>query len=544
MKKISLSILLSIVASSLIFGQKSIQEEVNAHLKDLPFASFSITVPTFKDKVYNIKDAGAIGDGITKCTEAINSTIKKCSAEGGGMVLVPAGLWLTGPITMASNVNLHLEAGAIVLFSADVEDYDLVFSSSGKARMPSLINGSGLENVAITGKGIFDGNGDHWRPIKKQKRTEKEWKKLAKEGGEFSKDGKMWFPRKGTQKAIDMKKALGSKLTKEQWEEVRFTLRSYTLNVEKTKNMLVEGITLMNSPHITNMLRGIDGLVMKDVKVLNEWWYQNADGLDISRCKNVLMYDCTVNTGDDGICMKSSLGGKAQDPNTFLLENIVIKDCKVYHGHGGFVIGSNTDGGMRNIYVKNLTCSLTDVGVRFKSDITRGGKVTDIFIEDVFMADIKEAAISFNLTYKDRAAIPADADASQYLVPDFNGINFKNIYCYGAKEAIVLGGVDKTLNVKNVSFENMILQSKKGVEAYASENITFDNVQIKNESGYPFYMKKVKNISFKNIKNVNEGVYAKILEPEVKNITIENSAIKASQIEMLNGAATSELKIK
>ncbi len=542
MKRIYLSIVLSILSLSVIFGQ-SIQDEVNAHLKNLPFETFSITVPTFPNKTFNIKDKGAIGNGVFKNTAIINSTIQECSKAGGGVVLVPPGIYVTGPITMASNVNLHISEGATILFSGDIEDYPLVESGSGKFRMPSLINGSGFENVAITGTGIINGNGDKWRPIKHEKRNEKQWKALDKKGGEFSADGKFWYPRRGTEAAIKLKKSLNqSDMTPAQWEEIRLTMRSYTLNVEKVKNMLVEGITMMNSPHITNMLREIDGLVMKDVKVLNEWWYQNADGLDISRCNNVLLYNCTVNTGDDGICMKSSGG----EPGKALLENIVIKDCKVYHGHGGFVIGSNTDGGMNNIYVKNLTCSLTDVGLRFKSDVGRGGKVSNVFIEDVFMTDMHREAITFNLTYKDRGAITTkDFSESTAKVPAIDGIHFKNIYCYGAKEACVIGGVDKNLNIKNLTFENMIIQASQGVKAYYSEGITFDNVDIVTDAQPAFYLKNVKGFTFKNMKGVPEtGAFIKVLGPETKGIVVENSPIKAAQVEMINDAPASELKIK
>lgn len=529
MKQISILATSLLLLGNLAFSQKITQQEVDQQLTDLPFESFKITLPTFSNQTYNIADFGAVGDGITKNTQIFNSVIQKCSGAGGGQVIVPPGIFLTGPITMASHVNLHLEAGAIILFSGDLEDYPLQYSSSGKASMPSLINGSGLEDVAITGNGIINGNGDKWRPVKKEKRTEKQWKDLIKSGGEISTDGKLWFPRKGTQAAIDLKKTLkSSKMTQADWEKVRFTLRSYMLNIENTTNMLVEGVTLMNSPHITNMLRGINGLVMHNVKVLNEWWYQNADGLDISRCHNVLLYDCTVNTGDDGICMKSS----GKNDGSFGLENIVIKDCKIFHGHGGFVIGSNTDGGMNNIYVKNLTCSLTDVGLRFKSDVTRGGKVTNIFIEDVFMTDLLGEAIYFNLNYKDNAAIPVHANTDTFLAPDFNGIHFKNIYCYSAEQACVIGGIDSKLNVKNVSFENVLIQAKKGFEAIESEGILLDNVQIIPTEGPVFLLKHIIDFNFKNMKAVT-GKSVRVVGNKTKDIHIESSKMSMDNFEFI-----------
>jgi len=532
MKLVQALIVILFVAGS-VSAQQITQQDVDQQLKDLPFESFQIKSPVFPDRIFNLADRGAVGDGVFKNTEIINVTIQACSEAGGGRVVVPEGIYLTGPITMASNVNLHLEAGAVLLFSADDEDNPLSFSSNGKASLPPLINGSDLENVAITGSGVINGNGDKWRPVKKEKRTESQWKTLIKSGGELSSDGKLWFPRKGTQAAIDLMKSMkSSKMTEADWEKVRYTLRPYTLSLENTKNMLVEGITLMNSPHITNMLRGINGLVMHQVKVLNEWWYQNADGLDISRCRNVLMLDCTVNTGDDGICMKSS----GREEGSYRLENIVIKDCKVYHGHGGFVIGSNTDGGMNNIYVKNLTCSLTDVGLRFKSDVTRGGRVGNIFIEDAYLVNLQGEAISFNLNYKDNAAIPVNADASEFLSPDFNGIHFKNIYCYGAEKAAVIGGVNADLHVANVSFENMLMQTDEGFEATQTRGLSFNNVTIVPKKGQAYLLENTQDVSFKSMKAAT-GVTVQVKGSESRGLKFESSEMSLKNVAFSDGAS-------
>lgn len=515
-----------------------IQKEVNDRLQNLPFASFSITVPTFPSAVYNIKDAGAVGDGVTINTAAINNTIKKCSEAGGGTVLIPAGLWKTGPITMMSNVNLHLEAGAEVDFSSDPKDNTLIIKGN-KMENVARINGTGLKNIAITGQGIFNGDGSSWRPIKHEKQTEKQWKKLK--GGEMSPDGKMWYPVKGTMQAFESVKSLSS-ISDADAEKYRSAAkRPYLICIEKSQNMLVEGVTFMNSPHITNMLRNIDGLVMKDVKVLNEWWFQNADGLDISVCRNVLMYDCTVNTGDDGICMKSSknsAGGRQ-----FGMENVVIKDCKVYHAHGGFVIGSNTDGGMNNIYVNNCLFNWSDTGIRVKSGKGRGGRVQNIFVKDIYMKDIAEDAIVFELTYEDKAVEGTAKDANKSLVPDFDGFSFKNIYCNGAKGAINIGGT-ADLNVKNLTFENMIMNTNSGVTMFRTENATFDNVQFNSKLKPSVTMNKAANITFKNIPGTISGVYAKILNPETKNIKFEGGKVKAENVEVLNGAEQSQVKLQ
>jgi polygalacturonase len=526
MKKIFLS--LALLLSSLVtFGQEITQAEVDKQLSDLPFASFSIKVPTFKNKVYNITDAGAVGNGLVKCTEAINSTIKKCSDEGGGVVQIPAGLWLTGPITMQSNVNLNLAEGAIVIFSSDLNDYPLVDTGNGKYNIPDLINGRDLENVAVTGKGVFNGNGQDWRMVKKEKVNEKQWKAFIKTG-EVSEDGKMYYPRKGF---IAGEKLQASKkqadLTRADYDVIKPSLRPYMMAIANSKNVLIEGVTLTNSPKFAAYLRGMDGMVLHDVKVQNEWWYQNADGLDVSASKNVLYYKCTVNTGDDGLCLKSGNSKNGE----FMMENIVMRDCKVFHAHGGFVIGSNTDGKMRNIFVDNCSFIGTEIGIRVKSGTGRGGKVTNVFCQNIYMKDIIEEAVLFELDYEDKGAVKLkDMKIEDAKVPDFDGFSIKNVYCDGAKTAISIGGNDY-MNVKNVLFQNVIIKANDGVKSSMSSGITFDNVNIISK-GQPYRLSNASNITFKNIKDVPSGSYIKILGEKTQNIKIENSSIKKEQVEL------------
>ncbi|MDX5417815.1 MAG: glycoside hydrolase family 28 protein, partial [Hymenobacteraceae bacterium] len=153
--------------------------------------------PTFGNYSVSITDFGAVSDGLTKNTAAFEKAIADVGAKGGGKVIVPRGMWLTGPIVLKSNINLHVEDGALVLFSKDFDDYPLVktsFEGLNTYRCQSPISGINLENVAITGKGVFDGNGDAWRPVKKGKMTDAQWKTLLKSGGVLSEDGKIWYP--------------------------------------------------------------------------------------------------------------------------------------------------------------------------------------------------------------------------------------------------------------------------------------------------------------------------------------------------------------
>ena len=528
MKKSFLLLGLFGVMFSSLYAQFPTQQEVNERLQNLPFASPEITVPGFPDRTFNIAERGAVGNGIFKNTDIINNTIIECSKAGGGKVVIPRGVWLTGPITMQSHVNLHLQAGALVVFSDDINDYKL--TGSNFSNIESQINGSNLENVAITGRGVFNGNGDRWRPVKKEKVNDKQWKALIKTG-EVAADGKTWYPRVGTIAAIDLKQNTPSAelKTREANERVKLTMRPYLLNVENLKNMVVEGVTLQNSAHIANMLRRIDGLVMKDVKVLNQWWSQNADGLDISACRNVLLYDCSVNTGDDGICMKST---RSSNQSEFGLENIVIRDCKVFRGHGGFVIGSNTDGGMNNIFVSNCTFNWTQTGLRFKSGIGRGGRVQNIFIEDIFMKDIENEAVIFEVEYSDSGAITA-ADHSEAAdkVPDFNGVTMKNIVCESAGKAISIKG-EKNVLVRNIAIENAVIQAETGASLSFADGITLDNVKILVNSGVTYVLNQTSSFRLKNLADAVSGDFMVLMGDRTNNILLKNTGIKAENVKI------------
>lgn len=513
------------------------QQEVNTRLQNLPFPSFSIKVPSFPDKTYLITDFGAVGNGSTICTKAINSAITKCSAEGGGVVIIPAGLFITGRIEMKSNVNLHLEAGAMIVFSSDINDY-----LSDKKAMAPLINGSNMENVAITGYGSFDGNGQYWRPVKKEKTTERQWKDLLAKGGTTNNQGTIWYPDPATTKGqTTLSGNKKNDTTNNSSVKVKISSRPKMLSLSNSKSVLIEGITLKNSPEFAMLMRNIDGMVLKNVTVMNEWWAQNGDGLDISACKNVLFDNCTVNAGDDGICMKSSNGKSG----AFNLENIVIKDCKVYHAHGGFVIGSNTDGSMHNIYVNNCNFTWTDTGLRFKSNIGRGGIVDNIFIDGVYMKDIDGEAIIFDFKYEDTAVGKnSDPNKDSGKVPDFKNFSIKNIVCDGAKTAFLVDGNHAPM-VNNVTVENAVFKTDKGVIATLAQGITFINTTFDVMKKPVVTTYQTGGLTFKNCNfSQTKGTVIQLSGVVTTNISIINSNINPQQIGYTEGATKNGVTIK
>lgn len=415
----------------------------------LPFEMPVVEEPSFSSRTVNIMDFGAVGDGTKVNTDAIENAINDCSSKGGGTVIIPAGLWITGPIEMKSNINLRAERGALVCFSKNHDDY-MPDGKDGAVMSP--ISGKDLTNIAFTGEGVYDGGGDTWRPAKRGKYTDGQWKEMIANGGMVDDKGLLW--PKGTDGKKDV--------------------RPNMVVLNRCTKVLFDGPTFQNSPKFVIVPRYCEHLTMRNLKVLNEWSAQNGDGIDLSGGKNIMITNCMLNVGDDGICMKSS-GKKG---NTAALQNVVITNCVVYHAHGGFVIGSNTDGGMHNIYVNNCNFMYTDVGLRFKSARDRGGLVDNIFINNIYMKDIANEAILFDTYYGGHASNEQTVTVSVTdKTPHFCKFKFKHIYCNGAKQAIKIIGLPE-MPIEDISFNDVSISSEKGIIRQNDKNIEMNHVVI------------------------------------------------------------------
>lgn len=450
------------------------------YLQNAPFKMPAVEEPTFPDKTFSIKDYGAVGDGQTINTTAFTKAIDACSKAGGGRVVVPAGLWLTGPIQLQSNINLVVERGALIQFTGDRTQYPIIqMEGSNSYVVASPVYGSKLKNVAITGEGILDGAGENWRPLKKIKATEAQWKGFNKTGV-VSNDGQVWWPSKeamnGEEYLKKMKKEKPN-ATADDYLPARDFLRPKMVVINSSDKVLIEGVTIRNSPNFVFNPNNCTNLTMRSVNIFNEWWAQNGDGIDISACKNVLIYKCNVSAGDDGICMKSS-GSK--DPNEARLENVVIAGCHVYHAHGGFVIGSNTDGGMNNIFVSDCDFVGTDVGIRVKSNAGRGGLVHNIYIKNIFMSEIVSEAVLFDTYYEDITAGKNAKDVKTTAadkIPQFQDFYISDVFCRGAKTAISITGLPQ-MPVQKIHFNNVVISAGKGYEYRDAKDIDFKNVRL------------------------------------------------------------------
>lgn len=517
---ILLMVLFATRESALAQSIVSSDEEIRAYTANLPFPMPIVKTPVFRPDNLSITDFGAVGDGETMNTKAINDAIRACSGKGGGTVIVPAGMWLTGPIEMANNTQLHLERGAVVLFSPKFEDYPVPAKGN---KVTSPIHGRGLTNVAITGPGVFNGNGQHWRPVKREKLTERQWKELVSSGGVLTSDGKMWWPSKEAMNGeayLKNLRAAKNNPTPEEIAGAREFLRPTMMELVECNNVLIDGPTFTNSPGWALHPSDCENVIIRNTTVINNWWGQNTDAADISGCRNVLFYRNVLDVGDDAICMKSSVNKKRE----FALENVVIADCIVYHGHGGFVIGSNTDGGMRHVSVKNCTFIGTDIGLRFKSARDRGGKVEKIFIDGIRMKDIATSAILFDMVYE------GNNDPGKIRLPLFREFDISNVVCDGAADAVFVRGLSDA-PIRLISLKNVSITSRRAMTMEDADGFTLNNVRLNFKSGPVLSANNSRNIQLNKISTVSQpDVFVKASGERTENITVwKLDALKAKR---------------
>lgn len=477
----------------------------------LPFTMDKVEQPTFPDYSVSITDFGAQPDGVTLNTKAINDAIKAVNQKGGGKVIIPAGLWLTGPIELLSNVNLYTEKNALVLFTADHSQYPIIetfFEGLATRRCQSPLSARNAENIAITGHGTFDGNGDTWRPTKKDKLTEGQWKKLISSGGVVDADGRIWYPSEGSMKGSILSKnnfnVPRGVTTDEDWNELRDWLRPVLLSFIKCNKVLLEGATFKNSPSWCLHPLSCENITINQVTVSNPWYSQNGDALDLESCNKALIINNSFDAGDDGICIKSGKdeqGRKRGEP----CQNVIVMNNTVLHGHGGFVVGSEMSGGVKNIYVDNCTFLGTDVGLRFKSNRGRGGVVENIYISNINMVNIPNEALIFNLYYGGRARGEdpnEDNKQKEEIVPPvteetpvFRNIYIKDVTCKNTGRAAFFNGLPE-MRIKNINMENItISDAKEGIVLSQAEEVTLNHIRINlQKEGKSLKMKQVSNI--------------------------------------------------
>jgi len=403
--------------------------------------------------MFDVTAFGAVGDAKTLNTEAIQRAVDACADAGGGRVVLPGGTFVSGSIFLRSPVEFHLDAGAVLQGSRNMDDYPCPTMESFGYRIfdthAGLITGHGLTDVSITGPGTVDGQGQDW------------WR--AKDAGTL-KHG-----------------------------------RPHIIFLFDCERVTIDGVNLMNSPTWTVKPLICRNLTINNVSVKNPWRaYHNCDGINPTSCRNVRISNCHLDTGDDAITIKtiSNLRQNAvfignKPPAPIPCENIVIENCIIEHAHSGVGIGAEVIGGIQNILVTNCVFDGTRAGIRIYRYPEPGGHVKDVRINNIVMRKV-EWVFEFS-TYFEPARITPGPDPE--TTPEFSNIHFSNITATQAHIACELRGLPK-MPIHEVSFSNMRIQSNLGFNLRDVRNVLLDNVTVES-CGVPLISQAVTGLELR-----------------------------------------------
>jgi len=418
---------------------------------------------------FDVKKYGAKNDSTQLATRAIAKAIDAASKTGGGTVYFPAGKYLTGPIHLKSNITILLDAGAELHFSDNFDHYLPMVRSRWEGidvvNFSPLFYGEYLENITITGRGTINGHGKKWWAY-----SEVEVKKSP---------GSKWQ---------DEFKRLNQNVIAPDlpgWIERGF-LRPPFIQFMNCNNVLIEGITIRNSPFWTVNPEFCENVTIKGITIINPP-SPNTDGINPESCRYVHISDCHISVGDDCITIKSGkdrAGRKMAAP----AENYTITNCTMLSGHGGIVIGSEMSGGVKKIVISNCIFDGTDRGIRIKTARGRGGVVEDIRVSNIIMKNIKDQAIVMDMQY-----VKTKEEPVSERTPRFRNIHLSNISA-DASKAGYLNGLEE-MPIENVSFNNINIHAKTGFVIRAAKNISFTQVRITAETGKAIDARQVKQLS-------------------------------------------------
>lgn len=418
-------------------------------------------VPDFPDPTFNVLDAGAIADGKTDNSTAFSQAIEQCHLAGGGRVLVPKGKFLTGPIHLKSNVNLHLDEGSHLLFITDPKAYlpPVLTRWEGIELMgySPLIYAYGQKNIAVTGKGTLDGQANRttWWP----------WKGGSWVGGtNWSVPG---FPTQDEGRTPLFKDAENGVPPAERIYAEGANLRPPFFQPYKCENVLIEGVTIIGAPFwLVNPVL-CQSVTVRDVTCASLG--PNSDGCNPESCKNVVIENCYFDTGDDCIAIKSGRNADGRRLNT-PSENIVIAGCKMRTGHGGVVIGSEISGGARNIFVENCEFNSPKLlrGIRFKTNSVRGGLIENIYFRNITIGEVQNA-LDIDFHYE-------EGDAGSFD-PVVRNIEIRDLFCKRAKRVFQVRGFERApirdLRMINATFESVDeIGEIEHVKNFVARNVT------------------------------------------------------------------------
>ncbi|MEN3323151.1 glycoside hydrolase family 28 protein [Mariniflexile soesokkakense] len=411
-----------------------------------------ISLPTIPDYTINVTKLGAKGDGVKNCKQAFDKAMKACSKQKGGTIVVPKGVYrLNGPIHFVSHVKLYLEEGAKIVFGSNPEDYPLVLTSWEGTTLYNyspMIYGINVEDVAISGKGIIDGEGNGlWAT----------WKALEEKG-----------------KLLSREMNHNQTPVKERIFGEGFYLRPQLVQFVNSKNILIEDVKIEDSPFWCVHLLKSKGITLRGLKY--DAHNKNNDGLDIEQSSEVLIENIDFNNADDNIAIKAGRDDDGRNSN-IPSENIVIRNCR-FKGLHALVIGSEMSAGVKNVFAYNSEASgYLKRGIYIKTNSDRGGYIKDVYADTIKFGDVEDA-IYMTSNYHGEGSGLYPSKISNIAL---SNISFETV----SNTAIVIEGYPK-FKVENVSLDHISIKSaKNGMTLTDTENVTFNEVVIGEKQGVP-----------------------------------------------------------
>ena len=426
---------------------------------------------------FNVADYGAVGNGTTLCTEAIQKAVDECASAGGGTVYIPAGKYLSGAIFLKSNVTLNIGEGATLLASENFEHFPPFKPGwrikSDDTRVSSLITGHDLENVAVTGRGTLDGQGGvWWEAFNKDKNREKDQQRILTHG------------------------------------------RPRVINLYRCRDVLIEGVKILNSPSWTVHLVGCDNLVVDGISIINPEEGPNTDGVNPESCRNVRISNCFIDTGDDCITLKSGEDeeGRLKARPT---ENVTITNCVMYKGHGAVVIGSEMSGCVRNVVVSNIVCVGTDRAVRIKSTRGRGGIVENIRYSNFIVEKVREPIYITTFYTK------TDPEPVSERTPIFRDIAISHFTIKNSPYTARIYGLPE-MPIQRLCITDVTASTEVGFSCDSVEGLELNNVEVNAGKGSPFEISHCKDIELRGVKSTKP----KADKPVVKMKNVQDAFIQ------------------
>ena len=415
-----------------------------------------IKVPRFPKRDFKITDYGARSGDDTDNTEAIRKAIDACHASGGGRVVVPPGIFQTGAIHLKSNVNLHISDGATLKFSTDPAKYLPVvytrFEGTECLNYSPLIYAFEQENIAVTGGGVLDGSAsnDNWW----------KWARRTAGGGDPPARADITKLRDMGDRGVPVKERVFGN---------GHYLRNSFIQPYRSKNILIEGVRIINSPmwEIHPVLSS--NVTVRGVTVVSHG--PNNDGCDPESSRDVLIENCVFDTGDDCIAIKSGRdadGRRVHVPS----ENIIVRGCTMKDGHGGVVIGSEISGDCRNVFVEDcrMDSPNLDRALRFKSNARRGGLIENVFMRDVFIGRVSEAVLTIDFLY--------DTGAAGSYRPVLRNVSLERVHSISSPRVMWVVGFPG-VTIENVRFRDCIFRGVDSAEVMNhAGSVSFRNVMI------------------------------------------------------------------